>query len=473
MHLKKKVRNLRKVLPLVFKKEYVLAGVIFIMFISQSTVLADNTAAYEVTQRINITNYGPGSIENILIEMLLIKELQNQKVVKRDFSVDVSMLLDNLDNNLIALLYIDNILENETKTITVTQGVVVNEVVFNVDNSFGGIPEEMKQFTIPTSKWESNSLSVINIAREIIDNANATTTLEKVKSAFEWVKNNINYTCLSEEHSALWVINNRKGGSIEFANAMIALSRSIGIPARQVFAFKYDAAKPTTETFHSFVEIYLPNVGWVPFDPLENMFGRLPDTYISVFTRGYENSRDEMFDFSFKYTGTVPTVIAEVEPGAIINVAKINITIQQLKMSDENVEFQLLLTNEGVVDIRDICVNISADKKYFITPTKKYILEISPGENVLLPANVIIKSKPPADTKISILVDGCSEYYGRNIPIAKEFVIPYYVAKPFPWNIIMGAVVLIIALAGLAIVIHKVKEKPKLHAIPVKEEISL
>jgi hypothetical protein len=66
----------------------------------------------------------------------------------------------------------------------------------------------------------------------------------------------------------------RKGYCDYYASAMVVLSRAAGIPAR--FAIGYASGKynlnskrfmVTQADAHSWVEIYFPDIGWVPFEP--------------------------------------------------------------------------------------------------------------------------------------------------------------------------------------------------------------
>lgn len=62
----------------------------------------------------------------------------------------------------------------------------------------------------------------------------------------------------------------RTGVCQDFAHLMLALCRSLGIPARYVSGYLYDASRGHlrgAHASHAWVEAYLPGRGWIGFDP--------------------------------------------------------------------------------------------------------------------------------------------------------------------------------------------------------------
>jgi len=66
-----------------------------------------------------------------------------------------------------------------------------------------------------------------------------------------------------------------KGVCQDFAHAMIALLRHVRIPARYVSGYLYrsreDHDRSTPDATHAWVEALLPHLGWVGFDPTNNL----------------------------------------------------------------------------------------------------------------------------------------------------------------------------------------------------------
>ena len=83
------------------------------------------------------------------------------------------------------------------------------------------------------------------------------------------------------------VLDHKRGVCQDFAHAMIALCRSIAIPARYVSGYFFDATRDHSlrgsEASHGWVEVYIEGPGWIGFDPTNNKV--VDDTYI-VLARG-------------------------------------------------------------------------------------------------------------------------------------------------------------------------------------------
>ena len=67
----------------------------------------------------------------------------------------------------------------------------------------------------------------------------------------------------------------RQGVCQDFAHIMIALVRSLGVPCRYVSGYLYRqpdrSVRSTDGATHAWVEALLPDVGWIGFDPTNNL----------------------------------------------------------------------------------------------------------------------------------------------------------------------------------------------------------
>ena len=90
------------------------------------------------------------------------------------------------------------------------------------------------------------------------------------------------------------VVKGRKGVCQDFAHLMIACLRNMGIPARYVSGYIETLPPPGkkklvgSDASHAWVSVYFPDIGWVEFDPTNNL---LPsDKHITVaFGRDYHD----------------------------------------------------------------------------------------------------------------------------------------------------------------------------------------
>ncbi|MAE39345.1 MAG: transglutaminase domain-containing protein [Planctomycetota bacterium] len=64
-------------------------------------------------------------------------------------------------------------------------------------------------------------------------------------------------------------LNARKGKCADFSSTFIALARSVGVPAREVYGLRLskEAEDDISDDYHCWAEFFVSGVGWVPADP--------------------------------------------------------------------------------------------------------------------------------------------------------------------------------------------------------------
>ncbi|HUX11244.1 MAG TPA: DUF3488 and transglutaminase-like domain-containing protein, partial [Terriglobia bacterium] len=107
----------------------------------------------------------------------------------------------------------------------------------------------------------------------------ATNSYARAVEIRDYLRNHFGYTLDSQQvepsdpiGSFLFVA--RKGYCVYFASAMAIMLRTLGIPTRLVNGFQTGSYNRFGRDFvvrarnaHSWVEVYFPNYGWIPFDP--------------------------------------------------------------------------------------------------------------------------------------------------------------------------------------------------------------
>lgn len=79
-------------------------------------------------------------------------------------------------------------------------------------------------------------------------------------------------------------LESRQGVCQDFSHIMIALARNLGIPSRYVSGYLYNenegGTRSSADATHAWVESWLPELGWVGFDPTNNLV--VSDRHIRV-----------------------------------------------------------------------------------------------------------------------------------------------------------------------------------------------
>jgi len=131
-------------------------------------------------------------------------------------------------------------------------------------------------FLQPTKQVQSEDEAIINLAQKLTQGASS--QFDAVQRAITWVINNVRYVNPPPQYDALFALKTGKGNCQNFSHLSAALLRAVGIPTRIVNGITLNKAYHVSRdegplTFkmaqgrHSWIEIWFPDLGWVPFDP--------------------------------------------------------------------------------------------------------------------------------------------------------------------------------------------------------------
>lgn len=114
--------------------------------------------------------------------------------------------------------------------------------------------------------WPVEDQEIQNLVQEII-NKN-TSIKEKTEQILQWIHNNIEYGGQQgSRYGVKQVLKQKFGRCLDFSDLFITLSRAANIPARLVTGWIYKFAG------HAWVEVYIPNEGWISLDPTATWLG--------------------------------------------------------------------------------------------------------------------------------------------------------------------------------------------------------
>ena len=95
---------------------------------------------------------------------------------------------------------------------------------------------------------------------------------EKAAAIMRWIQAEFSYEpgVTNAETHANTAFELRKGVCQDFAHVMLAMCRALGIPARYASGYIYTGGKDAligAQASHAWCEVYLPETGWIGFDP--------------------------------------------------------------------------------------------------------------------------------------------------------------------------------------------------------------
>jgi transglutaminase-like putative cysteine protease len=170
----------------------------------------------------------------------------------------------------------------------------------SIPNNYAALDSSIKNYLLKEGHVDPDQISIKEQAQTLA--ANITNPYLKAKAIYDFITGSFTYDkeLLNQiksdpnayhSYSPPDTLMRKKGICYDFAKLFVALSRSMGVPARVVrglaFDIKEDESRYVEDLGHAWVEIFLPIYGWVPVDPT---FGL--------------SRKDEYFCFNYK--GHIP-----------------------------------------------------------------------------------------------------------------------------------------------------------------------
>ena len=232
---------------------------------TQEVTLAEKQGkmTFDITIRTNETAENvrlwvpyPVSNENQKIENVTIKGNYNYSGIHRE----------GVNGNMI--IYAEWNLPQEFPNLNFSFDIWRTEVFFkNFPEKEGEIPVEIEKFLQPTNLAPNTGI-VKEVADEVTDGK--TTILSKATAIYDYLVEhgerdpNLNFCGDGDVCELLQVL---KGKCVDFSSVFVALSRTSGVPAKEILGTRISKDGDITGAYHCRAEFYLPNFGWVPVDP--------------------------------------------------------------------------------------------------------------------------------------------------------------------------------------------------------------
>ncbi|MFH2001406.1 MAG: transglutaminase domain-containing protein [Planctomycetota bacterium] len=238
---------------------------------SRKTIISDPRKA-RVSYVTELINYGPGTVATSDFYIAVPSDGINQKLLGEVvFDPEPTEFVTDAWGQVFAHFRNEDI-HNAGRAQAVMQcDVELSDVLYllSPENSgtFDEIPEHLKtDYLKDGSKYDLHNEYIASTARKL--KGDETNVLKTVFKIYDFVIDHIEYEMVGGWNTAATVLKRGTGSCSEYSFSFIALCRAAGIPARyagSVVVRGDDAC--FDDVFHRWAEVYLPNFGWVPFDP--------------------------------------------------------------------------------------------------------------------------------------------------------------------------------------------------------------
>lgn len=138
------------------------------------------------------------------------------------------------------------------------------------------LPEKIKIYLEATEQVASEDALIKRKADNLTESTR--TQFDAVQKILTWVVDHMHYVLNPKQYDALYSFKSGKGNCQNYSHLSAALMRAAGIPVRIVngvtlnkpYDIKKDQSILTVKMAqgrHSWIEVYFPDLGWMPFDP--------------------------------------------------------------------------------------------------------------------------------------------------------------------------------------------------------------
>lgn len=204
----------------------------------------------------------PGRTEKVRLVVLIPKTITDRQKIATRYSPRPSKIFSENKNR-----YAEFIFERPKKTFKATIKIKADLSRYDLSTAKETgkkthiAEDDLKLFLRHETRIEKDDEQVQKIAETIT--AHDETAI--VKQIYDYVCDNMEYGGFEEKDlGALEAIKNKKGDCSEYTALFAALCRAKEIPARVVYGYTSDYVDTPK---HAWVEVWLPEYGWVPFDP--------------------------------------------------------------------------------------------------------------------------------------------------------------------------------------------------------------
>ena len=240
---------------------------------------------YQLSQRVEVA----GKTKSLSLSFVVPESFESPTFTQRVSNVDLKLVPEPSEKNQVkdkrGNVVIQAKWKNPASTIDASMSFTANNETHlkSMQSSapfpLPNIPGELEDYLSDTKQVQVNNPQISAKAQELV--AGVKTEFDAVQRILTWVVDNVRYVTPPKQYDALYSFQSGKGNCQNYSHLSAALMRRVGIPVRIVNGVTlkqpYVVKMPEGEfTFkmgqgrHSWIEVWFPDLGWVPFDPQQS-----------------------------------------------------------------------------------------------------------------------------------------------------------------------------------------------------------
>jgi len=248
-----------------------------------------------------VRNFGPGKIKELDVYLAIPVNMNNQDLLGEiRYNPQPKDILSDKWGQKVAHYQFKNVAASEFTDVTMSVNAkLYQNRYFVFPEKVGKLSEIPKDITakylVDDSKFSLDDPVIKNGVKEAV--GSETNPYWIGRNIYNYVIDHIEYELAGGWNIAPTVLERGNGSCSEYSFVYIAMCRAAGLPARYVgsVVIRGDDAS-WDDVYHRWVEIFLPNYGWIPVDPSggdspnpadrANFFGFLNNRFLITTTGG-------------------------------------------------------------------------------------------------------------------------------------------------------------------------------------------
>ncbi|MCX6234399.1 MAG: PQQ-binding-like beta-propeller repeat protein [Bacteroidetes bacterium] len=218
------------------------------------------------------TNFGPGTVLTEDVHLAIPISRDNQEIIGEPTCLPkYSDIITDKWGQKTAHYRFENISPGENREVVMTTEARIYQIrYFLFPDKIGTIDEIPADISAlyleDNEKYQIHHPVIQDAVKKVVgDEKNAYWIARKI---FNYLIENMYYEMVGGWNTAPTVLARGNGSCSEYSFVYISMCRAAGLPARYVGAVVVRGdATAMDDVFHRWVEVYLPNYGWIPIDP--------------------------------------------------------------------------------------------------------------------------------------------------------------------------------------------------------------
>ncbi|PWB74448.1 transglutaminase, partial [candidate division GN15 bacterium] len=219
-----------------------------------------------------VRNFGPDTVTTLQVYLAVPQSLNSQTLVGNpQFTPAPAQITTDKWGQKIARFEFKNIASGQVTSVTMNVRVGLQRLRYYVFPEKVGkltdIPADTsKKYLIDDVKFQFTSPVIQEAVKTAV--GSETNPYWIARKIFSYVNDKLFYERVGGWNTAPTVLQRGNGSCSEYTFVYIAMCRAAGLPARYVGAVTHRGDDASwDDVFHRWVEVFLPNYGWIPIDP--------------------------------------------------------------------------------------------------------------------------------------------------------------------------------------------------------------